>query len=365
MTALRIALAGLLVVSLAACDSSPAPLTARAVAAVMLDHLPDDTSTREAAHVSEESPAGLVGAQLWYPEGDGGARHVTVEVRSGGDPYDAGCGEDPERCVRLDDDTVLRWSQAQVESDPGVVVVSHRRGDEVVTVLSSGPEITGDPRELGLDPDIEELTALAHDDRLRLTTTEDVVEAGEEVGDWKGGEVDPDELAVVTNNDRTVAMTWLAHQSAIWQGPSPYKDLLGPDAVGGRVRVHLMHHGRVTIDALAAPEPPEWLGTTCRPAGYRCNEFAGFHFVWRPERGDQRGDAFLWLVREDGETVGYHYRGRRLIDHLQYAAETARFYSLGRSLEEGAATWPLSYTTSRRRFEEFVGPIGEEPPQVG
>lgn len=52
----------LVVALLTACDGAwragggPAELTARAVAAVMLDHLPNDTSTREAALVDETSP---------------------------------------------------------------------------------------------------------------------------------------------------------------------------------------------------------------------------------------------------------------------------------------------------------------------
>lgn len=353
----------LVVALLTACDGAwragggPAELTARAVAAVMLDHLPNDTSTREAALVDETSPAGLVGAKLWYPAGDkNSGTSVAVRVELGVAPD---C--DGAQCADLGEGTTLSWQKVQIESDPGIVLVRHQRGDELVTVLSSGPDITGDPREMDLDPDVEKLTEIARDPRLQLTTTAAAVGAGERVSDWKGGEVDPGDLDIVLNNDRTVVMSWLAYSNERWMGPSPYKKLLGPRAVGGRAHVNPVTFGPVTIDALAAPEPPAWLGKTCRPTGYRCEEIAGFTFVWRPARGADPGDAFVWFVRDDGETVGFHSRGKRLPDKAKAAAGRAGLYWFASDLDYPGAVRQLGYTTSRRLFEEYDGPIGTEP----
>lgn len=352
--------AGFFLMSLGACDGAGsterAGLTARAVAAVMLDHLPDDTDKRVATIVSERSPEGLVGAEFWYPPADRGlALHVTTSVRRGGDAYDAGCGR--ANCVELGKDTVLIWQDHSIE-DSGIVQVKNRRGDEVVTVLVLGPEITGDPREMDLALDVDVLSGLAQDPRLQLTTTRAAVEAGARVRDWAGGEVDPEQLAIVPNNDRTVVMSWTTgYGDRRWLGPSPYKKLLGPHAVGGRAQVHPVPFGEVVIDALAAPEPPDWLGNACRPAGYRCDQVEGLTFIWRPAHGGDRGDAFVWLVRKGGETVGYHIRGQRLPDNTREAAGRAGVFWFGADLDYAEAVWPLGYTTSRRIFEEFDGPI--------
>ena len=59
--------------------TGPAPLTSRAIAAVMLDHLSDDTTHRQATYVDEHTPRGLVGADFRY-HGDGEYDGDLVEV---------------------------------------------------------------------------------------------------------------------------------------------------------------------------------------------------------------------------------------------------------------------------------------------
>ena len=360
------ALLALALVLLTACEGAwragggPADLTPRAVAAVMLDHLSNDTSTREAALVDETSPDGLVGAEVLVPRRRPGLGHITSRSASsvGVDP---GC--DGAQCVDLGEGTALSWQKVQVESDPGIVLIRHQRGDELVTVLFSGPDITGDPREMDLDPDVEKLIEIARDPRLELTTTKAVVAAGERVDDWEGGEVDPAELEMVQNNDRTVVMSWLGAHRREMGGPVAVQE--APRSSCCRrpcPRSDPVPFGPVTIDGLAAPEPPAWLGQTCRPTGYRCDEIAGFTFIWRPARGADPGDAFVWFVRDDGETVGFHSRGRRLPDNAKEAAGRAGLYWFSDGLDYPEAVRPLGYTTSRRLFEEFDGPIGVEPP---
>ena len=113
------------------------PLTSRAVAAVMLDHLSDGTTHRQATYIDEHSPPGLVGADFRYKGGgeyDGDLVRVTVVP---GKPYPC----DPSsHCTDLGDGVTLRWGLQVPEEDPGSVSLQRRRGDEVVTVYFAGPD---------------------------------------------------------------------------------------------------------------------------------------------------------------------------------------------------------------------------------
>lgn len=333
----------------------PAALTSRAVAAVMLDHLPSDTSTRQATFVDEHSPAGLVGADFRYGAGeadDGSLVQVTV---SRGTP--ATCERGDERCVELPGDVLLGWDTEAPVEDPGTVGVQHVAGEDVVLVSMAGPVITGDPREMDLSPSVEELVALATDERLRLTTTAAVVAAAEDLDDWDGGERDTGELDEVPHNDRTLVMGWLsAYGDGLrYLGPSPVKDVLGEGAIGGRVHVtrDFLPVGPGTVDALAAPAPPAWLGSGCLE-GYRCQRLAGVHFVWRSAEGDDPGDAYALVVRDTGETVGFHTVGRPLPPRARAAAGRAGVFMWGPDLTDpDYSPGAPSLTTTRERFDQY------------
>jgi hypothetical protein len=93
------------------------------------------------------------------------------------------CADDSffDECVPMDhdgDEVTLAWQELEPEEDPGVVYVIDRREDEDVAVSLTGPTITGDPRELDLGIELEDLALLATDRRLGLTTTSEVVDAG-------------------------------------------------------------------------------------------------------------------------------------------------------------------------------------------
>ena len=63
-------------------DGERAPITARAIAAVMLDHVSAKTTRREATYVDETSPSGYVGADFRYHgdgESDGDLVRVTLQ----------------------------------------------------------------------------------------------------------------------------------------------------------------------------------------------------------------------------------------------------------------------------------------------
>ena len=78
------------------------------------------------------------------------------------------------------------WEAETPEEDPGVVylVVPKTRG--VVLMFSSGPSITGDPRELDLAIDVADMLALATDRRVDVTTTDEAVDGGRDLDYWEG-----------------------------------------------------------------------------------------------------------------------------------------------------------------------------------
>ncbi len=336
-------------------DGQPAtgkagPLTPRAIAAVMLDHLPDDTTRREATYIDEDSPKGLVGASFRY-RGDGEYDGDLVEVTVRPGPLSPCDGN----CVDLGDGMTLHWDELAPEEDPGIVVVTRQHDGEVVGALMNGPSITGDPRDLDLEPSVETLTKLVQDPRLQLQADGETLAAGEELSDWDGGEIDPATLEKVPNNDATIVTGWIWGYGDGWQyvGPSPYKKDFGKDAIGGRVRItgdmQIMRSG--FVDALAAPQPPPWLESGCLE-GYRCETFRGVRLVWRPASGDDPGDAFVVHVRRGGETVAFHTVGNRLPDSVGGAAGPAGLWFWGPDLTQTEYNeLEISLTTTREKFE--------------
>lgn len=165
------------------------PITPAAIAAVALDHLPADPSSMEATYTDRTSPKGYVGADFRYgagPAEDGNLVRVSLQRHVDRDVCaHAGSGG----CVRLDDasddvETYLVWEEIVPEEDPGYVYVLLRRPHEDVLVLVSGEAIEGDPREQDLRVPVDVMERLARDDRLHLSTTQAVVDAGEDLDDW-------------------------------------------------------------------------------------------------------------------------------------------------------------------------------------
>lgn len=131
------------------------PITARAIAAITLDHLPaDDTTTREATYVDQDDPEGYVGADLRFGGGEGDDGQLVRVTVTPEQPL-PGCDdvEGYDGCVELGDGLVLGWDEVEPEEDPGLVVLWTERDGATVTALSAGPEVTDDPRrQNGLDP---------------------------------------------------------------------------------------------------------------------------------------------------------------------------------------------------------------------
>ncbi len=337
-------------------DSPPqgqrVPITSRAIAAVMLDHLSGNTSHREATYVDENSPKDYVGADFRYNadgESDGDLVRVTLR-RSAKVPA---CTD--AQCAELAGGVQLRWEPEVQEEDPGIVVVSLERDSTEVAALVSGPVIKGDPRKMKLDPTVDALVDLVRDPRLRLKTTPQAVADGQHVADWKGGEREPGELDTVPNDDQTVVTGFIFGWEHDWRyvGPSPLKRLFGPDAIGGRVTVskELEPVGPGTIDALAAPEPPEWL-TGCLE-GYTCWSRGALHFAWKPASGSDPGDAYLVHVGRSGETVALHTRGRyRLTERRRAAMAASGYFLWGTDFFDPESPLRVGLTTTRDRYEQ-------------
>lgn len=353
-------------VVLAGCGEGPATpaageasLTARAVAVVMLDHLPDETVNRTAVYVDEQSPEGLVGANLSYAGEDNGS--VTVTVSRSKAPA---CRE---TCASVGQETWLHWDLEAPEEDPGIVSVLRQHGDELVTATTSGPVITDDPRDLDLSPSVDELVALVNDPRLSLSTTEEVVAAGERLESWGGGEVPAGQLEEVPNNDRTVVMGWISAYGPVeYVGPAPVKELLGEDGIAGRVKV-AGELGPLTsgfIDAFASSEIPGWMmEDPCLP-GYRCVDlgsdpksnaddgYDGVRLIWRAAQGDDPGDAYVTTTHGATNTgiIGFHTVGNRLPADADGAAAASGAYMWGLDLIRPTEL-TISMTTSRQKFD--------------
>ena len=185
----------LLLPLLAACGTESAatdepadvPITSRAVAAVALEYVPEDTTRREATYTEPGKGRETVGADLRY-HGDGEYDGDLVSVVVSSDLPEEFCEPGDGRCVQREVDggtLYLLWDEVVPEEDPGVVSVAMVRGDEMVLVGYGGVEIVGDPREQELPVPVETMERLAQDERLSLTTTQDVVDAGKAVTDWE------------------------------------------------------------------------------------------------------------------------------------------------------------------------------------
>lgn len=244
------------------------PITQRAIAAVALDHAPDDTTTRAATYTDRRDPDGALGADLRYRgDGESDGDLLRVYLAPGHGPADP-CQDFDDRCVSRDVDggtLSLGWALEEPEEDPGYVAVTLQRDDETVSVLWAGDVITGDPREQDLFLPLDTLEEIVQDPRISLTTSQAVVDAGEELDDWEGGEPDPRAYDRVPSNDRAVAWSyWLrfgGYGAYHDLRPSPLRAEFGDGAIGGRFwrEAQGRDYPRATIDVLAAPQRPGWM----------------------------------------------------------------------------------------------------------
>ena len=158
------------------------PITPVAIAAVALEHvhLGDPERIAETGMLTRE--LGVEAPDAWLNYSD-----VTLTV------FVAPTMDSPMVCVQptffdecVDDsvdghDVMIAWRELEPEEDPGVVYVIDRRDGEDVGVKVSGASIIDDPQDLDLGVPLADLAALVTDPRLSLTTSQEVVDLGEDV----------------------------------------------------------------------------------------------------------------------------------------------------------------------------------------
>lgn len=184
-----------LLVGLVACGSQTddrastaerVPITPRAVAAIALDHLPGETSSREEMYTDGRDARGTVGADFQY---GGTGRDDGDLVRVALAPGERNLDCVNSHCADLATDVegadvVLVWEEIVPEEDPGIVTVLLYRDGEKSWVYQAGPTITGDPRRLDLPVTVEDMVEIVEDPRLRLETTPEAITAGRDLADW-------------------------------------------------------------------------------------------------------------------------------------------------------------------------------------
>jgi hypothetical protein len=312
---LVVVLAGLALI--AACGSgadtgSPGdvPITQRAIAAVALDHVPDDTTSRGASSTTDDDAKGSVGADLRYG-GDDETQGDLLSVRVSPATEKKPCPDEVlDGCVerQVDGGTlVLTWQEEEPEEDPGQVTVSLRRADATISAGWSGDVITGDPRKQDLTISVAAMEDLVQDERLGLTTSQATIDEGKALDDWDGGEPDPDaDERVPSTDDSLISAYWSARGGYGAFGdrqPSPLKDELGAGAVGARFSAEKDTDAPArTIDVLAAPRPPDWLAddpcATERFAGHCVAESKDRYFAWVPGAADAGGEVWMFAIRQ-------------------------------------------------------------------
>lgn len=177
---------GALALATTGCDDDPS-ITPGALAYVAADHAgTPDTAGTEPFDWFDAFDDDAVAVELRYhpttnDPGDG----LTVTLGRLDVPEltdcDATVGLYTQACEETDGGT-LRWNLDDPEEDPGGVFVLVPKSDgQTVMVTFNGPRLHRDPRTVDLPVSVETLFDIAHDPRIDVTTTQDVVDRGAEL----------------------------------------------------------------------------------------------------------------------------------------------------------------------------------------
>jgi len=185
-TALGLGLAAVLLVGCQA-EGEPAagdePATPRALAWLAAEHLGEPSGASAERDAAEEFGQGGIGTELDY------GHQVVLAVGQDLPRRLLACGaaavERVDGCEVTDAGTLM-WELEEPEEDPGVLYVIVAKEDSEVLMFSSGPKLTGDPRDLDLPVSVDDLFDLAHDPRVDVTTTQEALEEGGDIDYWKG-----------------------------------------------------------------------------------------------------------------------------------------------------------------------------------
>lgn len=276
-------------------DTSPAPATKQAIAAVTVEVLgisPTSYDVNPLFDVPEP-----LGVEIrWRPDGGGPGDshylHPAVERVADADPLRLGCGRYQD-CAEWDHEAGrmrLTWQEESPESDPGILTLSLETDEgELRRVTYAGASILGDPRDqddlpLGIDQ-LEELLA---DDRFSATTTQEMVDA--DLAKWPEDDHSGD--AVPTTGAEVAQWAFQDGVTRPADGARP-ADIAayGEDAVGAEFR----SPGRVTTVVVLPKDSPRV--PTCG-AGWHCRTQRGVTTGWR------RGEVIVIRESDRAAVVG-------------------------------------------------------------
>ncbi|GAA3807421.1 hypothetical protein [Nocardioides panacisoli] len=320
-------------------DTSPAPATKEALAAVAVDVLGISPSSYE-PNPGYDVPEPLGVEVNWHPGGSSDAHYLHLRV---GPAQPA-----PARCTpyyscaewTVGDGTMyLRWQEEQPEEDPGILVLTYAIHGEDRTVVYAGQQIRRDPREQDdLPVTIDDLERLVTDDRFSATTTQEMVET--DLPKWPDDEAAAAEAVPTTPG---VLAQWMREDGATQPrsaGPIG-TEKSGDRAVGVELRSSDHTTSLVVVAADAARVP------TCGP-GWHCRTRRGVTTGWR------QGVAIMLRESRDSVVLGT-VRSNTIVGGLP--EPSWEFGRAGRdfeSLVRGFASYGL---TTTRGYAEGVRPV--------
>ncbi|PUA81218.1 hypothetical protein [Nocardioides currus] len=187
-------------------DDERVPATPEALAAVALEH-----ADVEPTLVEGSSEGGDVRASIRFDEGQ---QLLSVGAQDDGTEADEGCeGRGTCAVVETDaGDVGLYWEDEEPEEDPGIVVVTFATGDGLNIAYYAGDRVTGDPRDLDLGVDVDEMVAIVTDERFGTSTTREMTEV-----DVPGWAEDPGGLTPRTIAHELTLLHQTVHKLAAYE----------------------------------------------------------------------------------------------------------------------------------------------------
>lgn len=240
-------------------DTTPAPATQKALAAVAVDDLGITPSSYGLAP-DWYHPGPLKVELRWHPGGTRETHRLALDARADRDSPGCPPRSAPGQCEYVEAGTataVLRWEEEAPEEDPGFISLDWWRKGERHTASYSGEQITGDPRtQKNLPVSVDDLLHLLADKRFGTTSTRAMVDA--DLAKWPK---DTSEGDMVPATAATVARRVQDAGAATPRSGAPADvSMWGAGAVG----VVLEYPGReltVVQVPVSAPRRPQFLAS--------------------------------------------------------------------------------------------------------
>ncbi|MDO7867227.1 hypothetical protein [Nocardioides jiangxiensis] len=251
--------------ALAGCgeDTTPAPATKKALAAVAVDDL-GITPSSYGLTPSWYYPAPLQVEVRWHPKGSHDAHRLTLDATADAPARGCPAGEDAPRCAtwRVKGGTaVLTWETEAPEEDPGLFHLAWQRGGELREAGYAGAAITGDPRaQAGLPVSVDDLLGVLTDSRFGVTSTRAMVHA--DLAKWPKDEAAGD---VVRQTPQGMAARLNEQLGAPMSGQAADASRYGAGAIGVTLHYRDRDLTVVQVSVGAVKQPRCAAGWSCQP----------------------------------------------------------------------------------------------------